>query len=186
VATAVAVPLVVVAALLFARLGASREAGGGGSASPSALPPVAASAPPSSAAAEQPCAQVLSRLPVALDGLPPRVVHTTPSSPFVVAWGNPAIVLRCGVPRPARLTATSGLLGVDGVYFLPVRTGGQTVFTAIDRAVYVEVDVPTSYSQPPLGPLATAIAKSLPAVCKPQALAGEIPPPTKDLCTHRK
>jgi hypothetical protein len=95
-------------------------------------------------------------------------------------------VLRCGVARPSRFTSTSGLIGVNGVYFLPVRTGSTTVFTTVDRAVYVEVDVPTSYSQPPLGPLASAIAKALPQVCKPQALQGETPPPPRELCTHRK
>lgn len=157
-----------------------------GTTSPSALPPVTASAPPSDPAVEGPCAQVLSRLPVQLNALAPRVVHTTPSSPFVVAWGDPPIVLRCGVARPSRFTATSGLIGVNGVYFLPVRTGSSTAFTTVDRAVYVEIDVPTSYSQPPLGPLATAIANALPQVCKPQALPGEPPPPARELCTHRK
>lgn len=160
--------------------------GDGRSASPSVLAPVTATAPASNAAAEAPCAQVLSRLPVELAGLPARVVHTTPSSPFVVAWGDPAIVLRCGVPKPARLSATSGLIGVNGVYFLPVRTRDATIFTAIDRAVYVEIGVPTSYAQPPLGPLATALGKALPQVCKPQALPGEKLPPTRELCTHRK
>jgi hypothetical protein len=178
------VPLVVVLALLFARIGAPRVGGNSGSVAASALPPVSASPPPSSAAAEGPCAQVLSRLPVALDGLPARVVHTT--SPFVVAWGDPPIVLRCGVPRPAAFVPTSSLLGVNGVYFLPVRGGGRTVFTTVDRAVYVEVDVPTSYAQPPLAPIAAAIAKALPQVCKPQALQGETPPPDRELCTHRK
>jgi hypothetical protein len=178
------VPLVVVLALLFARIGAPRVRGGSGPGSPSALPPVTASAPPSSAAAEGPCAQVLSRLPVQLDNLPARVVHTT--SPFVVAWGDPPVVLRCGVPRPARFVATSSLLGVNGVYFLPVRAGGRTVFTTVDRAVYIEVDVPTSYPQPPLGPLADAIGKALPQVCRPEALPGETPPPDRELCTHRK
>jgi hypothetical protein len=179
------VPVVVVVALVLVRVGA-RHIGGAGSASPSVLPAVVATPPPSSAAAEAPCAQVLSRLPVRLAGLAPRVVHTMPSSPFVVAWGEPAIVLRCGVPRPTRFTATSSLLDVNGVSFLPVRAGGQTAFTAIDRAVYVEVDVPTSYSQPPLGPLATAIGRALRQVCKPQALPGEKPPSTSELCTHRQ
>jgi hypothetical protein len=125
-------------------------------------------------------------LPIRLAGLAPRVVHTTPSSPFVVAWGDPAVVLRCGVPRPARLSATSSLLDVNGVSFLPVRVGDHTAYTAIDRAVYVEVDVPTSYSQPPIAPLATAIGKALHQVCKPQALPGEKPPAPSQLCTHRQ
>jgi hypothetical protein len=182
------VPLIVVVALVLVRIGASRLGAGSGPASPSVLPPVSASAPPSDPAAVAPCAQVISRLPVRLDGLAPRIVHTTPSSSFVVAWGDPAIVLRCGVPRPARLRPGSAaqLFGVNGVNFLPVRGGDVTAFTAIDRAVYVEIDVPTSYRQPPLGPLATAIAQALPQVCEPQALPGEQPPPENELCTRRK
>jgi hypothetical protein len=181
----VTLPVVVVVALTLVRLG-SGHIQAATSTAPSALPAVVATPPPSSAAAEGPCAQVLSTLPVRLAGLAPRIVHTVPSSPFVVAWGEPPIVLRCGVPKPTRLTATSSLLDVNGVAFLPARRGGTTAYTAIDRRVYVEVDVPTSYSQPPLGPLATAIGKALPQVCEPQALPGETPPATSDLCTHRQ
>jgi hypothetical protein len=177
-----------VVALVLVRIGSSRLADGGRSPSSSVLPPISASAPPSDPAAVGPCAQVISRLPVQLDGRSPRIVHTTPSSSFVVAWGEPAIVLRCGVPRPARLRPGSAaqLFDVNGVNFLPVRRGDETAFTAIDRAVYVEVDVPTSYTQPPLGPLATAIGRALPQVCKPQPLPGESPPPQNQLCTRRK
>jgi hypothetical protein len=42
------------------------------------------------------------------------------------------------------------------------------------------------YRQPPLGPLADAIAKALPAVCVPQAAPGQPPVDPNTLCTHRR
>jgi hypothetical protein len=127
-------------------------------------PPIAASAPPANASAEGPCAQVLSALPVQLGQLAPRVVHTVPDSPNVVAWGDPAVVLRCGVPRPSQFEATSQLV-LSGVYWLPVKTKNATVFTAVDRAVYVEVTIPTKQAYIPLPQLGKAIASKLKPVC---------------------
>ena len=51
----------------------------------------------------------------------------------------------------------------------------------VDRPSYVEVTVPTSYAQPPLSPIADAIAKALPAVCVVTPTETDV---TK-LCTHR-
>jgi hypothetical protein len=145
-------------------------------------------APPSNAAASASCTKVLEALPVQLGTLAPRVVHPAPPSPYVVAWGDPAVVLRCGVSRPAALKPGSSALlsGVNGVFWLVHRGTSQITWTTVDRAVYVEVDVPSSYRQPPIGPLASAIAKALPRVCLPQAAPGQTPPPASELCTHRK
>lgn len=179
-------PVVVVLALLFGAPGggpnASRSSG-----VPQALAPVTVSAPPSDSAAATPCTKVLQVLPVQLDTLAPRVVHATPDTPFVVAWGDPPVILRCGVPRPAGLTPGSAdfVLVVDGVSFLEGKRGTDHVFTAVDRAVYIEVTVPASYAQPPLGPLAQAIAKGLPAICLPQAAPGQPAVPQDQLCTRR-
>lgn len=159
-----------------------------GSASPSALPPLSPSAPPSDAAASSACTKVLQALPVRLGSLAPRVVHPDPPSPYVVAWGDPPVVLRCGVPRPAALAPGSSapLTGVNGVFWLVHRGGSAVTWTAVDRAAYIEVSVPRSYRQPPIAPLATAIAKALPRICLPQAAPGQSPPPARSLCTHRK
>jgi Protein of unknown function (DUF3515) len=126
-------------------------------------------------------------LPLRLAGQNVRATATNPASPFVVAWGSPAIVLRCGVNRPAALVPASGafIANVDGVNFLPTKSSGQTVFTTVDRVVYIEVTVPSSYSQPPLGPIADVISKALPAVCAVPAV-GQPEPATGQLCTRRK
>ena len=134
---------------------------------------VSVNAPSPSAAAIEPCAQVLSALPVQLDGLNPRQVHPYPDEGApAVGWGNPAIVFQCGVDRPKALTEGSSAFLVDvpnsggnDVNWLPVAGSSATVFTVIDRSVYIQVTVPKSYSQPPLAALSTAIASVLPAIC---------------------
>lgn len=148
------------------------------------LPPIAASAPPSGAAAEAPCAQVLSALPVQLGQLAPRIVHTSPDSPNVVAWGDPAVVLRCGVPRPAAFVPTSDVYNVGDVYWLAVKQTDTTVWTVIDRTVYVEVTIPAKQAFQPLPLLGKAIASKLKPVCGvPEDQT--IPPPSQ-LCVNRK
>ena len=159
------------------------------SSAPKALPPISVSAPPPNSAADAPCTALLGDLPTAivtsngvLSGRPAESTWT-----YVAAWGDPAIVLRCGVPRPAALVPNSSalLIPVDGVTFLPVNGKKDNVFTVVDRAAYIEVTVPTSYPQPPLGPIADGIAKALPAVCLPQAGTGQPPVDPAKLCADR-
>ena len=60
-----------------------------------------------------------------------------------------------------------------------------TVFTTVDRAVYIEVTVPARQSYQPVPVLGTAIARVLPAVCLvPEPNAS--PPPDALLCTRRR
>jgi hypothetical protein len=178
----VTVPLVLIVALLLGRAQQHNKSGATSSASPPTLGPVSVAAPPANPAADAPCTKLLGALPLTLNGLAVRPARSTWT--YVVAWGDPAIVLRCGVPRPAELTPGSSAqtIGVDGVFWLPVVQKKQTVWTAIDRAAYVEVSVPKSYAQPPLAPIADAIAAQLPAVC---VVDPAVTYPNR-LCTHRK
>ncbi len=96
------------------------------------------------------CADLASQLPDAVAGQTARA--TEPDSPLTAAWGKPAIVLRCGVPRPAALSSTSQLIGINGVdWFAEELTGGY-LFTTYGRKVYVEVTVPDDYA-PEAGPV---------------------------------
>lgn len=166
--------------------------GGGGGGSPTPGParpsPLDLAAPPHVGTQAANCAKVLERLPVTLRGLDPRVVHTTPDTPYVVAWGDPAIVLRCGVDRPADLGPGSSAVYVNagslaGPYFDVTRRSGANVYTTVDRAAYVSVTVPAKYpADSSLGPLAEDIAAALPAVC---STSPNEPDPAK-LCTRRK
>jgi Protein of unknown function (DUF3515) len=187
IASACTLPIVVIVAFALA------AGSGSGTAQSDATAVVSVAAPTPSSAAIEPCAQVLSALPVQLDGHNPRQVHPYPDEGApAVAWGDPAIVLQCGVARPAQLTegSTANVFLVDAVNWLPVATANATVFTAVDRAVYIAVTVPKSYQQPPLATLSQAIATVVPAVCHfpadtPTASASPTAGTVGPLCTHR-
>jgi len=113
---------------------------------------------------------VFAKLPVQLGGLNPRRTET--DSAFVAAWGNPAVVIRCGVRRPAAFGSTDApqLIDVNGVLWQPDPQAAQTVYTAIDRSVYVDVTVPAGADQP-LPALAGAVG-ALPQLCTATDAAG--------------
>lgn len=190
IASAVAVPVTVLLALALAvdnGTDTTPSSSSGAGAQPSVLPPIVVTAPPSDASTAAPCTQVLRALPVQLGPLAPRTVTPNPDSPFVTAWGDPAVVLRCGVNRPAKLVPGSAdvVVLVGGVNWLPDQHTDDTVFVSIDRAVYVEVSVPRRASFQPLPILGAAIASKLPAVCTVPEPATPAPP-TSTLCTRRR
>jgi hypothetical protein len=126
-----------------------------------ALPPVSVSAPPESAGASRYCPRLLAAVPLTLADLPARPVDS--SSPFVAAWGEPAVLLRCGVSRPRRFVVGVQTIVVNGVTWYPEPTGNRTVWTAVDRPVYVELSVPTGYASGPVAALSTEVARTLAA-----------------------
>jgi len=69
------------------------------------------------------------------------------------AWGDPAIILRCGVEKPDALKATSRCYDVSGVGWLAETTADGYLFTTIGRAFHMSVEVPKSYD-----PAADALA----------------------------
>jgi hypothetical protein len=120
--------------------------------------------PPAAAAAAPGCATLHGALPTTLDGRASRV--TTPRSTSTAAWGDPALVLRCGVRRPAALRLTSELIVVDHVAWLPEDRPQWYVFTTVGRTAYVELLVPRSLpredSTAALPGLAAAVSSSVP------------------------
>jgi hypothetical protein len=179
------VPFVVIVALAFGALSGGSDAS---SAAPtnSVLPAITASAPPHAEVQTTNCTHVLENLPVSLTGLKPRVVHTTPVTPFVVAWGDPAVVLRCGVDRPADLKPGSSTEFYDGgvitgPYYDVTSDATSNVFTTVDRAVYLSITVPAKYESGPLPTLSRAIAKALPPVCSTDPKTLDV----NELCTRR-
>ena len=103
--------------------------------------------------AEQ-CSHVLDALPTTVVGQDRR--DTVPADAPAAAWGDPPIVLRCGVERPRALQPTSFCLRVNSLGWLATKDGrevdmtapvqGTTVFTTIGRSLYVEVAVPAEYA----------------------------------------
>jgi hypothetical protein len=105
------------------------------------------------------CERLVAALPDHLDDAQRR--PATPQSPLTAAWGDPALVLRCGVPRPARLGPTSDVLEVEDVDWFLVESAAGYTFTTAGRAAYVELTVPAevdrSEATAPLVDLAPAI-----------------------------
>lgn len=129
---------------------------------------------PAPAATSTDCTRLLGALPATLDGgqmggLPRRQL-ASPAPAGAAGWGQPPVVLRCGLVRPAELTPPSRLLDVSGVQFLEIpapeagRAAGREAnsWVAVDRAVYVAVALPPASGSGPLQQLATVIENTLP------------------------
>jgi hypothetical protein len=149
------------------------------------LPPVTVTPPPNPGpGTTSSCAQVISALPLVLDGKDLRRTVSTPATGLVQAWGDPAIVLRCGVAKPAALTPSNstGYLQLNGVLTLVTSQGDDQIYTVVDRAVFIELDVPREYASAPVPPVMSAIRKVLPhPVC-----VNEDPAHPQHQCTRRK
>ena len=126
---------------------------------------MAVDAPTPAGPAADACAALTTHLPGTVDGRDRR--ETEPPDGPVAAWGDPPVVLRCGVPRPASLTATSEVVVVDDVEWF-LQPGSAYVFTTVGRAANVEVRVPASVQRAaataPLVDLAPAVRGQVPAV----------------------
>ena len=101
--------------------------------------------PDASGATRAICARLVDRLPTHLDGHRSRVVE--PASPLTHAWGDPAIVLRCGVPKPRGYSADSVQTAqVDQVLWFQQVGVKAVTWTAVRQDVNIELDVPISYA----------------------------------------
>lgn len=92
------------------------------------------------------CRALAERLPEQVGDQERR--ETEPGSRFTAAWGDPAITLRCGVPKPRALTRTAQLFTVNGVAWLPVPQHADvpTGFYVVERRAYVELVVPEEHA----------------------------------------
>ncbi len=98
------------------------------------------------------CAGLLKALPRSVAGQKRRAVSTG-SHQYAAAWGDPPIVLRCGVPRPKGLTRSATCQQVNGVgWFVPPaqinRGRGPIVMTTIGVQPRVQVRLPGEYWPP--------------------------------------
>jgi Protein of unknown function (DUF3515) len=130
------------------------------------LEPLRLAVVPAPAADSADCVRLLAALPEKLDGgelgaLERRQLHV-PVPASAAAWGEPPVVLRCGLGRPADLTPTSRLLSVSGVQFLEIQGNGMNTWVAVDRPVYVAVALPSTIGSAPLQQITTVISKTLP------------------------
>ncbi|MFD2079770.1 Protein of unknown function [Actinopolymorpha cephalotaxi] len=125
-------------------------------------PTVRVEPPHPTGAAEAACRRLFAALPAQVLGESARVVQ--PASANAAAWGDPPILLRCGVHRPAKLRTSSDCLAIDHVGWFSERATRGYIFTTIGRDAYVELSVPSAY-QPPSNALvdvAAAVRQAVP------------------------
>ncbi|MFJ2194808.1 DUF3515 domain-containing protein [Streptomyces violaceusniger] len=123
---------------------------------------VALAVPSPSAQAAAVCRALHKELPSTVDGLKRGTAE--PASDYTAVWGDPAVQLRCGVPRPAAMSSTTESAEVNGVAWLPEKQKDGYRFTTVLRRAYVEVTVPRKYA-PEINALldfAKAVKKTVP------------------------
>ena len=109
-----------------------------------------------------------SSAPVCRDAAWPATVSghsradTSPADPSVAAWGDPALIARCGLEPLA--PTTDECVTVDGVDWVVRQLSDGTMATTYGRDPAIEVLAPSTYGPVPLllpafGPL----ARTLPA-----------------------
>ncbi len=106
------------------------------------------------------CPALMGALPLTLAGEASRRVDS--DTPYAYAWGDPPTVLVCGVPRPEAFTVGAGLIQINGVqWFVDTADPEVTVWTAVDREVFVEVQVPAASDSAGVTELTLPIAENL-------------------------
>ncbi|MER0482878.1 DUF3515 domain-containing protein [Streptomyces sp. Edi2] len=115
------------------------------------------------------CKALHKELPATVDGLERGTPE--PESDFTAIWGDPAVKLRCGVPKPDVLTYGSEHYNpgadsaeVNGVEWLFEKQDDGYRFTTVLRKAFVEVTVPGKYAPEvdALTDLGGAVKKTVP------------------------
>lgn len=95
---------------------------------------------------QQGCTALVAALPNTVDGQERR--DTTPPSGLTAAWGDPPILLTCGVATPPIASDGAPCYEVNGVgWYADEQPGNDTVvFTTVGRAFNVEVTVGSEHA----------------------------------------
>jgi hypothetical protein len=172
IATAVLVPVIVALVVLVNVLGRAGTDDDHSAHGPAAidgstasqredLPVLPLDVPPVTPEAEASCPALMSTLPLELAGEPSRRVDS--DSPYAYAWGDPAITLICGVDRPAGFVVGISAIQINGVqWYVDTSDPDATVWTTVDRPVYVEITLPADVDSAPVTALTPQIAAALP------------------------
>lgn len=115
-----------------------------------AADPVAVDVPEMSQRDAVACRDLVAALPDEVDGQERRAISGDDG--LVAAWGDPAIVLRCGVPRPADFTDTATCIQANGTgWYVPDDVlladdeSLDVTMTAVGVRPRVEVFLPGDY-----------------------------------------
>jgi len=125
------------------------------------LPPVVVDTPDVTPEAELACPALMAQLPLELAGETSRMVDS--DSLFAYAWGDPAIVLVCGVaPAAGYVVGAQGIV-INGVqWYVDTTDPDVVVWTTVDRLVPVQVQVPVSTDSALVTAASPIIATALP------------------------
>lgn len=105
------------------------------------------------------CRDVAQAWPVTVAGLQPR--ETAVDDDTVAAWGDPAIIARCGAPVPG--PTTDQCLDIGGVDWVLHQLDDGVRFTTYGRDPAIEVLVPAAYApEPLLMPAFATVAERVP------------------------
>jgi hypothetical protein len=112
------------------------------------------------------CAKLIAALPASLTSGSARLRRlplAEPAPPATVAWGDTGdpVVLRCGLPRPAELTESSGLREISGVKWLAVSGDGRSTWYVVDRVIFIALTVPGNAGTGPLQEISETVGKAL-------------------------
>lgn len=111
------------------------------------------------------CGVLMEALPSDLSGLPRRTLADAQQG--VAAWGDPAVVLRCGVQTPAELTCSSALQQfsgpgqAEGVAWLRLSDSSASTYIATDRAVRIALTLPAGAGTGAIQQISEIIAADL-------------------------
>ena len=137
------------AALMMIGLALAGCSAGGGQVEVDAPDPQPAAAPV--------CRRLVEALPDVVAGQQARSV--APSDALAAAWGDPPVVLRCGVGRPPERTRAARCDVINRVGWFARRTDDGYLFTTIGRVAVVEVSVPDEYA--PAGNALVDLARAI-------------------------
>lgn len=113
------------------------------------------------------CKELMTALPGTLGTAAKRPVVGDLAG--TAAWGDPAIVMRCGLPTPAELTCASALTQVSnangeaGVQWLQLSNSGDTTYLAADRPVRIAITLPDGTGTAAIQQMSAVISGIMPA-----------------------
>lgn len=94
------------------------------------------------------CAKVMHLLPGELLTQGKRAITKSPVQSVVAAWGDPVIVLQCGVTTPATEVFMPDVITVNSIDWRYEELDGGTRFYSDSLQTIIRIDVPSSYDNP--------------------------------------
>jgi Protein of unknown function (DUF3515) len=137
------------------------------------LAPLGLATVPAPAAGSADCTRLLAALPEQLDGGAHGALDrrhlSAPAPAGAAGWGEPPVVLRCGLDRPGAFVVGSPIQVVDQVQWFEAERGSagdadRSTWYTVDRPVYLALTLPPGSGPTPIQQLSEAIDHTMAAV----------------------